>query len=155
MTESELKEYKKAFLVENADPEVRKLEDEQKWCNVPDSSNRHAWRGVAWIDYWRAFTGTYENGMTCSCCGKAIFADTNAVDAHFARDVDQDVFSETEDVQACGGHVYISADGDDEYSGGTYITPLCKKCNNCTVGALVLKEESLLVAEIGETVDGE
>lgn len=58
-------------------------------------------------------------------------------------------------MQACGGHVCFPAGGDYEYFGGTYITPLCKKCNGYAVDELVLREGCLLVAEIGATVDGE
>lgn len=148
MTEKELEDYKEEFLVENAEPEVCKLSDVQKWYNVPNTSNRHAWHDVSWIEYWRAFIGTYSNKMTCSCCGKRIFADIDADDARFFIDANQDVYSETENVQACGGHVYIPTEGDDEFAGGAYITPLCKKCNNSTVDSLELKKGSLLVLEV-------
>ncbi len=155
MTENELKNYKQAFWAENAEPEVCKSSANQKWHNVPGSSGRHAWHGVTWIEYWRAFSETYSNKMTCSCCGKEIFVSTDAVDAKFTICVNQNAYPETEDVQACGGHVYIPTDGNDEFVGGVYITPLCKKCNNSTVDSLELKKGSLLVSEVGAMVDGE
>lgn len=152
MTEKELKDYKHDFLAVNATPEVSMLRDNQIWRNKPNTSNRYAWKGVAWIEYWQAFTEPYSNKMTCSCCGKTIFADINAEDARFYICSNQDVYSETEEVQACGGHVELTADEGDEYSGGAYITPLCKKCNNSTVDSLELKEGSLLVSEVGATI---
>lgn len=51
--------------------------------------------------------------------------------------------------------MYIPEDGDDEYAGGVYITPLCKKCNSYAVDELVLREGCLLVAEIGAADEGE
>lgn len=153
MTKNELKEYKQTFLQENAEPIVGKLQASLIWRNVPNTSDRRAWHGVAWIEYWQAFSDTCSNKLTCSCCGKTIFANTRAVDARFFIDVKQDAYSETEDVQACGGHVYIPTEGDDEFAGGVYITPLCKECNERTVGELELKKGSLLVSEVGATVD--
>lgn len=147
-----MKEYKKTFLMENAEPVVYRLPTNQILCNEPKTSDRHAWHGVAWIEYWQAFTYTYSNKLTC-CCGKTIFANTKAYDARFFIDAKQDAYSETEDVQACGEHVYIPTKEGDEFAGGIYIAPLCKECNNRTIGELELKKGSLLFSEVGATVD--
>lgn len=59
-----------------------------------------------------------------------------------------------EDFQAVGGHIKV--DFKDEYYDGFYIVPLCKEHNDrFRYPKLKLREDSILCAEVGASVENE
>ena len=127
------------------------LPEDEKFKNLPDSSNRIAWKGVSWIDYWRALTGNYSNGVTCACCGRLIYSDLKDPEwsASIVMCKEDEKASSIDDYQAEGGHVECLST--DEYFNGAYIVPLCRKCNHPTNKFVPLRKGSVLCPEMYDT----
>lgn len=128
MTEEELKQYHDDFIAENGEPET------QGWMVGTTFHNAHrtkrrAWRGISWINYWRAMTGHYANAIHCAACNKKIFADPEQPDGAitFYTNYNPARGGSFKDYQAEGAHLYRNGVGAD---GGYIIIPLCKECNN-------------------------
>lgn len=154
MEEQKLKEYSECFIQENAEPHIIKLPESKVVVNGIDTSNRHAWGGVDWINYWRALTKQYSPFVCCACCGKLLYADIHSEECinNFKIRQLNEAFEKIEDFQADGGH--IKADFQDEYYDGFYIVPLCKEHNNrFSYPELSLREDSILCTEVGASVE--
>lgn len=136
MTKDELEEYKKKFIeIHGASPKVLYVTRPISVMNMPDSSDRKAYGGISWTEYWQAFTGNYNNELECSSCGKII-------EAH----------SCDEKLQSHGGHVRIFKRGyPDLFT--NYITPLCRGCNNPGKKTLPIRPGSFLVEEVDPTIN--
>lgn len=154
MNESELKRYAQEFCMENGKPNVIRLCNDKIVRNLPESSTHVAWRKVSWIDYWRALTENYKNQQECACCGKIIFADVDTKECQELvkihrlsgrSEITADVF------QAEGAHIVLD-NGVERYD-GTYIVPLCKKCNNrANDEHFKIKAGSILCEEIDYSI---
>lgn len=156
MNKKELEEYRERFIRENAEPHVIKLHESEVEVNGIDTSKRHAWGGASWINYWRALTKQYSPFVCCACCGKLLYADINLRDCKYnfkARKMSENL-EKIEDFQAVGGHIKV--DFKDEYYDGFYIVPLCKEHNDrFRYPKLKLREDSILCAEVGASVENE
>jgi len=156
MNESELSKYAQVFRNENGNPNVIKLSNYLNVRNMPKSSSRKAWGEVSWIDYWRALTGNYENQQKCACCGKIIFADVDTKECQELVKIHQlsgrseitaDVF------QAEGAHIVYAQDKGGGRYNGTYIVPLCKKCNSSADDEdFKVETGSIICEEIGYSI---
>lgn len=156
MSESELSKYAQEFRNKNGNPNVIKLPDYLNVRNMPKSSSHEAWRKVPWIDYWRALTGNYENQQKCACCGKIIFADVDTKECQELvkmhrlsgrSEITADVF------QAEGAHIVYAQDKSGGRYNGTYIVPLCKKCNSrANDECFEIKAGSILCEEIDYSI---
>lgn len=138
MTPKELQEYRDNFLKNHPAPEVKILQINETYINVPGTADRTPAGGFSWINYWRAMSGVHYNDLVCSHCGVAIKAELSANDPA--------------DTQAHGAHVirFIKNAFSSPYSEfplKTYITPLCRKCNNFNVRVLSLRQGSIIVEE--------
>lgn len=152
MNEQDLKDYKRDFEKDNYEPYVIQLSGSKDVVNMPNSRNRHAWRGVSWIDYWRAMTGYKDSIACCASCRKAIYIDIKSEDSkrHFEACKMTEPDLSLDELEADGGHVLIEED--DEIYDGVYIAPLCKKCNHATKKNLTLQAGSIICAEVGVTL---
>lgn len=153
MTESELKDYAFDFSQEKFDLNdgmIIKLDEDKRYPNLPESGNRKAWKGVSWIDYWRALTKKYENMLSCACCKRMIFAnieDSQCQELVRSRQLAGTKASE-EEYQAEGGHVGMNSNFDK-----IYIVPLCRICNNHNNKYVTLRKDSVLCPEVGYTIE--
>lgn len=157
MNKQELKAYAERFKQEkyNLDGAIIKLSQDEELKNLPNSTNRVAWEGVPWINYWRALTGNYSNGVTCACCGKLVYADLENPqwrDSIIKRKENENA-SSVDEYQAEGGHVVYSSE--DEHLDGVYIVPLCRTCNHHTNQSVNIRQGSVLCPEVGQTVTEE
>lgn len=156
MSESELSKYAQEFRNKNGNPNVIKLPDYLNVRNMQKSSSHEAWGEVSWIDYWRALTGNYENQQKCACCGKIIFADVDTKECQELvkihrlsgrSEITADVF------QAEGAHIVYAQDKSGGRYNGTYIVPLCKKCNSSANDeCFEIKAGSILCEEIDYSI---
>lgn len=153
MNEQELKEYARDFKLNVCDLEgkIIVLPKDEKFKNLPDSSNHVAWKGVPWINYWRALTGNYDNGVTCACCGKLIYADLRDPkwSASIVMRKEVEKASSIDGYQADGSHVECLST--DEHLDGVYIVPLCRECNHPSNKFVTLRTGSVLCPEVGYT----
>lgn len=113
--------------------------------NADKTGDRVAYKGFDWIDYWRAMTGNHNNTLYCSSCGKEI---TNSPSlAQYVK------FNEGDDTpekhKAFGGHIWVTAEPDDTFSGGRYITPLCPDCNAKRGQQVPMRKNINLCKELG------
>lgn len=128
MSEEELKQYHDDFVREFGEPETQEWPAGRTFHNAP-RTDRKAWRGISWINYWRAMTGRYNNGMKCANCGKDIFAEIDGymVKNTLINNYNSAIGGSLEDYQANGGHLFKNGDNAHD---GYWIIPLCKECNN-------------------------
>lgn len=156
MTAEELKRYAEQYRQNFGEPINLKCNSLESIPNALNTSNRHAWGGISWINYWRALTGHYENALFCARCGKRIFAD---IESNECKDyVKQHNLSNypklqitVEALQAIGGHI-LNKTGE-EYFEGYYIIPLCIDHNNEHCNIQTIQKDTLMCAEIGATID--
>lgn len=136
MTKDELEEYRENFIeFHGARPLVFRVPRPIRVLNTPDSSNRRAYGGISWTEYWQAFTGHYSNALECSSCGKKIEAHAN-----------------DKELQSHGGHVKIfESDNPDGFT--NYITPLCRDCNHPNKATRPIRPGSFLVQEVDPTIN--
>ena len=79
---------------------------DHKETNCGKTGGRIAYKGVSWIDYWRAMTGNTATTMYCSSCGKEIFVgEPTSVQALVFSIGDDDVKNH----RAHGGHIWVDA----------------------------------------------
>lgn len=116
--------------------------------NCGGTGNRKAPKGISWIDYWRAMTGNHSNILYCSSCGKEIFVGepTEEQQKRFTKSDDT-----VEKHRAQGGHVWVNATSDNDYSGGRYVTPLCPECNGQHDKHILIKKGATYCKELGAT----
>lgn len=155
MNKQELKEYAREFKLEVCDLEgkIIILPEDEKFKNLSDSSNHVARKGVPWIDYWRALTGNYNNGVACACCGKLIYADLKDPkwNASITMRRENEKVSSINNYQADGSHVECLST--DEHLNGVYIVPLCRICNHPSNTFITLRKGSVLCPEVDYTIE--
>lgn len=83
MTKEELRDYRTRFWEEhkNYGPQNSiTLKKKHELKNAEDTSNRKAWGGVSWINYWQALGNFVNNVLECSCegCKKKLLTDIDA-----------------------------------------------------------------------------
>lgn len=84
---------------------------------------------------------------------RIIFIDIEAAVALSNRMEHKDDLSDSSDVQAIGGHLYLN--GKDK-TGGYMIVPMCKVCNaKSSDEALRVKESNIFVEEVGATIEND
>ena len=150
MTEEELRQYREDFIAENGEPETQVWAVGTTFYNA-HKTNRRAWRGVSWINYWRAMTGYYDNAMYCAAFNKKIFAEPEQFDGAmaFMSNYDPAKGGSFQDYQAEGAHLFRNGINADE---GYWIIPLCKKCNHPTNTAqMTCKFEVTVCEELAAT----
>ena len=122
---------------------------DHKETNCGNTGGRTAYKGVSWIDYWRAMTGNTVATMYCSSCGKEIFVGE-------ITPVKKLLFSSGHDTvenhRAHGGHIWIETPASKEYTGGRYITPLCPECNGQHGKEINIRKGSVYCKELGATI---
>ena len=122
---------------------------DHKETNCGKTGGRIAYKGVSWIDYWRAMTGNTAATMYCSSCGKEIFVgEPTSVQALVFSLGDDDVKNH----RAHGGHIWVDAPLDKKYAGGRYITPLCPECNGQHGKEIDIRKGSIYCKELGATI---
>lgn len=117
--------------------------------NCGGTGNRVAPKNYSWIDYWRAMTGNYSSTMVCSSCGKEIFvgSPTEEQKKKFSKGDDT-----IEKHRAQGGHVWVNAPSNKDYSGGRYITPLCPECNGQHDKHIPIRKGAEYCKELGANI---
>lgn len=117
--------------------------------NCGNTGDREAYKGVSWIDYWRAMTGNTDATMCCSSCGKEIFVGepTSAQKETFSKGDDK-----VEKHRAHGGHIWVVAPANKKYTGGRYIIPLCPECNGQHGKDINVRKGSEYCKELGATI---
>lgn len=118
--------------------------------NCGGTGDRTAYKGISWIDYWRAMTGNHSNTMLCSSCGKEIFVGNPSALQNLAFTQGNDT---VEKHRAHGGHIWINTPADKSYPGGRYITPLCPDCNGQHDKNILIKKDAVYCKELGATKD--
>ena len=113
--------------------------------NGEDTTNRTAPQGYSWIDYWRAMSGNHRSELSCSSCGKIIFADDVP---EIMRKVYRMIGGSVHDHVAHGGHLMVEASPTGDYAGGFYIAPLCPQCNAQRGKKIKIRKGTLLCREI-------
>lgn len=72
MTDKELNDYK-AEVEKNFGPcAVLTSESYGTMTNADKTGDRDAYKGIDWIDYWRAMTDKHSDTLYCGSCGKEI-----------------------------------------------------------------------------------
>ena len=123
---------------------------DHKKKNCGNTGDRTAYKGVSWIDYWRAMTGKTDASMFCSSCGKEIFVGEPTLEQtlKFSRGTDK-----VENHRAHGGHIWVnSTPANSAYTGGRYITPLCPECNGQHGKEINIRKGSEYCKELGATI---
>lgn len=117
--------------------------------NCGNTGDREAYKGVSWIDYWRAMTGNTDATMCCSSCGKEIFVGepTSAQKEMFSKGDDK-----VEKHRAHGGHIWVVTPANKKYTGGRYIIPLCPECNGQHGKEINIRNGSVYCKELGATI---
>ena len=149
-TAKEYQDYKKAIEEEYGPCTVLRADADLTKKNCGNTGNRTAPKGWSWIDYWRAMTGNYSQTLTCRSCGKEIFNDepTEKQKKEFSKDGD-----DPKNHIAQGGHIYVNAPANANYTGGRYIVPLCPHCNGQHDNHIPIKKGSRYCKELGANVD--
>lgn len=116
--------------------------------NANKTGDRDAYKGISWINYWRAMSGKTSSTMCCSSCGKEIFVGkpTPAQKIRFSVGDDN-----VDNHRAEGGHIWVNAPKEANNTGGRYITPLCPSCNAKRGQQITIKKGSELYKELGAT----
>lgn len=145
MTEEELRQYHDGFIAENGELETQGWTVGTTFYNA-HKTNRKAWRGLSWINYWRAMTGNYANAMHCAACNTKIFAEPEKVEGAmtFLSNYDPSKGGSLQDFQAEGAHLYRNGVNADD---GYWIIPLCKKCNHPTNNLQMVCKSDVTVCE--------
>lgn len=149
---SELIQYKKELENSFGDCSVLTVNHDSSLKNSEGTSTRGAEKGWTWIDYWRSMTGIYETRLSCSSCGEDIYVgDIPRIMNDFYLLTGDD----PERHKACGGHVWVNTPSNQNYPGGSYITPLCPSCNNKRGEIIPILKGSKICKEIGAHVKEE
>ena len=122
---------------------------DHKETNCGSTGGRTAYKGESWINYWREMTGMKATTMYCSSCGKEIFVGepTPLQKSRFSIGDDN-----VENHRAHGGHIWVDAPANKEYTGGRYITPLCPECNGQHGKEIDIRKGSVYCKELGATI---
>lgn len=149
MTSEELNLYRERFLKEHELPSTYLTITDKLIINASDTSNRKAWGGISWFNYWRAMTQNHDEMQQCSFCGKEIFADITSFVCkhHFLSRHKLGMKESIDDYEAFGGHVFKNFENTKD---GYWILPLCRDCNNkqgaiCKSGVTFCEEIGAIV----------
>lgn len=110
-----------------------------------------------WTDQWMALSEQYSGVCQCASCGKLIFADTSdpkcieLATAYRLSGIEPDCTPETLLIQ--GAHIILTQDifhGQNRIAskGETFITPLCRECNNPSKEILNINIGTIITPEI-------
>lgn len=145
MTDKELNDYKAEVEKNFGTCTILTSNSSGSMTNANKTGDRDAYKGIDWIDYWRAMTEDYSNTLYCSSCGKEIT--NNPSLSQYAR------FSQGDDSpgkhKAFGGHIWVTAGPNETFTGGRYITPLCPDCNAKRGQQIPMKKGITLCKELG------
>ena len=123
---------------------------DHKETNCGNTKGRIAYKGVSWIDYWRAMTGNTAATMCCSSCGKEIFVGEPTSMQTWMFSLGDD---KVENHRAHGGHIWLDSPANNEYIGGRYITPLCPECNGQHGKEIFILKDAVYCKELGATIN--
>ena len=113
--------------------------------NADKTGDREAYKSWDWIDYYRAMTGNHNETFFCSSCGKEITNNPSLVQClRFSNGDDK-----PQKHKALGGHIWITAQEGDSFTGGRYITPLCPECNAKRGKQIPMRKGITLCKELG------
>lgn len=146
MTSDELNNYSQEVRKECGECTILTAERNLIIHNAGNTSSRKALNGADWIDLWQALSGNHSHILYCSSCGKKIIVGQATLQEYleFCKNGDS-----IEKHKACGGHLWITAPQDADYTGGWYITPLCPACNNKREQDIQIRKGSILCKELG------
>ena len=137
MNKEELREYRDELVSRFGEPVVVMLDRRDRFLNGKKTSDRIAYKGIPWIDYYRAITDNATTIFKCAGCGRTISTDDDIVD------MNSDVH------EAFGGHILV---WDNLMVFKYFIVPLCPKCNNSKNDIIRLVEDTIAVEEVGATI---
>ena len=145
MTEKELDSYKEEVVKRFGKCNIIHSNIAGIMTNADKTGDRDAYKGIDWIDYWRAMTEIHDETLYCSSCGKEIT--NNPSLAQFIK------FNEGDDTpnkhKAYGGHIWVTAQEGDTFPGGRYLTPLCPDCNSKRGKQISMRKGITLCKEVG------
>lgn len=149
MNEKDLRNYFEELKLEFGETNLIaiKNESEEAIPNAPNTSDRIAWKGISWINYWRAVTQIHSNKLQCARCGKTIFADLQSPDCE--EYIKEHLIKSRESIQAFGGHIIDNCK--DDYFSSYYIVPLCAEHNQTNCTEKRIQAGTIRCLEIGAT----
>lgn len=145
MTDKEYNDYKLEIESSYGECTIFKSISCGMMTNAKNTGEIEAYKGIDWIDYWRAMTGNHNETLCCSSCGKEI---TN--NPSLAQYVSYSQGDDTpEKHRAFGGHIWMTFEDNGSFASGRFITPLCPKCNDQRGKSIVMRKGIILCKEIG------
>lgn len=146
MNSIELESYKNDVVKNFGQPSVFQVARAENFKNAENTEDRDAYKGVSWIDYWRAMTGNHQTTLKCSCCGKEIVIGEPSTQQKIVYSFNGET---DEEHRAQGGHIWLTAPAGADRQGGRFITPLCPACNAKRGQQINLNVDSVLCKEVG------
>ena len=101
-----------------------------------NTSNRHTWNGIPWIDYWRTFANVTSNEVKCAICGRPLYVHWDELEEE-----GQLFYSEDKD-KAEGGHI-----AKDTIHRRFWIVPMCPACNGLAGNTAVTFHHNVTAVE--------
>lgn len=89
-----------------------------------NTSNRHTWNDMPWIDYWSTFVDYRSNYVRCAICGKPLYLHWNNLSEDEQKEIKAATNNHEGDMQAEGGHI-----AKDTIHRRFWIVPMCPACN--------------------------
>lgn len=145
MTDKELNDYKAEVEKNFDDCTILTSNSAGIMTNADKTGDRDSYKSIDWIDYWRAMTGNHNNTLYCSSCGKEITNNPSLEQClRFSNGYDT-----PDKHKAFGGHIWVTAQEGDSFTGGRYITPLCPECNAKRGKQIPMRNGITLCKELG------